>query len=196
MLDFDEWRSWPVFENSLTSWLLAGAVTLAAFFALLGLRRGVRRHAERLRATEHAELLELPMEILSRTTLLFLVAISLFAGLRALVLGPALQRTLDTATTIIVFFQVGVWAGAAVRAWVERRRHSTAQDRAVIGSLGIISFLASVVIWAFVLLLILDNLGVNITALVAGLGIGGVAVALALQNVLGDLFASLSIALD
>jgi small-conductance mechanosensitive channel len=47
-----------------------------------------------------------------------------------------------------------------------------------------------------VFLLILDNLGVNITGLVAGLGIGGIAVALAVQNILGDLFASLSIVLD
>ena len=50
--------------------------------------------------------------------------------------------------------------------------------------------------WAIVLLLVLNHLGVNITALVAGLGIGGVAVALALQNVLGDLLASLAIVLD
>jgi len=47
-----------------------------------------------------------------------------------------------------------------------------------------------------ILLLALDNMGVDITALIAGLGIGGIAVALALQNVLGDLFASLSIVLD
>jgi small-conductance mechanosensitive channel len=47
-----------------------------------------------------------------------------------------------------------------------------------------------------IILVALDNLGINITALLAGLGVGGVAVALALQNVLGDLFASLSIALD
>jgi small-conductance mechanosensitive channel len=52
------------------------------------------------------------------------------------------------------------------------------------------------VIWAGVVLFALDNLGVDITALVAGLGIGGVAIALALQNVLGDLFASLAIVLD
>ena len=51
-------------------------------------------------------------------------------------------------------------------------------------------------IWTLLILLALDNLGVNITALVAGLGVGGVAVALSLQNILGDLFASLSIALD
>ena len=53
-----------------------------------------------------------------------------------------------------------------------------------------------VAIWAVVLLQTLDNLGINITTLVAGLGIGGIAVALAVQNVLGDLLASLSITLD
>jgi small-conductance mechanosensitive channel len=55
---------------------------------------------------------------------------------------------------------------------------------------------ARVGLWALVLLVALDNLGVNITALVAGLGVGGVAVALATQNILGDLFASVSILLD
>ncbi len=59
-----------------------------------------------------------------------------------------------------------------------------------------LSYLARVILWSAVLLLMLDNLGYNVTTLLAGLGIGGVAVALALQNVLGDLFASLSIALD
>jgi small-conductance mechanosensitive channel len=195
---FDDWRTWPLFQNSLTAWLIAAGITVAVFFALLTLRPLVRRYAEKLRATKRAELIEIPMQVLSRTTLLFLVAVSLYCGSRALVLGPSLRRVLDSAITIIAFIQVGVWAVAAVRAWVTRRRSasSAAEDRAVLGSLGIISFIASMVIWSLVLLLTLDNLGVNITALVAGLGIGGVAVALALQNVLGDLFASLSIALD
>jgi small-conductance mechanosensitive channel len=57
-------------------------------------------------------------------------------------------------------------------------------------------FVGRLVLWAVVLLLVLDNLGVDVTALVAGLGVGGIAVALAVQNILGDLFASLSIVLD
>jgi small-conductance mechanosensitive channel len=82
-------------------------------------------------------------------------------------------------------------------AWLDHRRKVTlTEDKAVAGSIGIIRFVARVAVWAMVLLLTLDNLGVDITALVAGLGIGGIAVALALQNVLGDLLASLSIALD
>src|SRR6185369_11694736 len=137
---------------------------------------------------ERRELLEIPMEVLSRTTLPFLVALSLYLGLRSLQLGDRLSHVLNSLITITVFVQFGVWAAAAVHAWVQRRR-TTAEDRAAVGSLSIISFLAGVVIWALVVLAALDNLGVNITALVAGLGIGGVAVALALQNILGDLFA-------
>jgi small-conductance mechanosensitive channel len=117
--------------------------------------------------------------------------------LQAINLGPKLTATVRSVMTIALFWQTGVWVAAAVRGWVARRRlHGGADDRAALGSLGIISFIASVLIWSLVLLATLDNLGVDITALVAGLGIGGVAVALALQNVLGDLFASLSIALD
>jgi small-conductance mechanosensitive channel len=98
---------------------------------------------------------------------------------------------------IASFWQAGVWAVEAAAAWLERKRRRTmTTDRAAVGSLGIIGFIVNVVIWALVVLLTLDNLGVDITALVAGLGIGGIAVALAVQNVLGDLFASLSITLD
>jgi small-conductance mechanosensitive channel len=83
-----------------------------------------------------------------------------------------------------------------VRFYLEMKERERGADRVFSGSLDIISFVARMLIWSLLILLGLDNLGVNITALLAGLGVGGVAVALALQNVLGDLFASLSIALD
>lgn len=67
---------------------------------------------------------------------------------------------------------------------------------AVAGTLSILAIVVRMTIWAVVLLLTLDNLGIKITTLVAGLGIGGLAIALAVQNVLGDLFASLSITFD
>ena len=197
VLDFHEWRAAPIFQNSLTAWLLAGAILFAVFGLLVFLRMAVRRYAKKLRATERSEFLEIPMAVLSHTTLAFFLVVALYAGARFLTLGDKLQAILNTVATIAFFWQAGVWMVATVHAFIDRRRQvRAAEDRAVLGSLGIISFLASAVIWSLVLLLTLDNLGVNITALVAGLGIGGVAVALAVQNVLGDLFASLSIALD
>jgi small-conductance mechanosensitive channel len=98
---------------------------------------------------------------------------------------------------ITLIWQVGIWSSAATTAFIERRRQlARDSDRATAGSLGIIGIIAKVAIWTLVVLLILENAGVDVTALVAGLGIGGVAVALAMQNILGDLFASLSITFD
>ncbi len=197
MFNLDHWRTAPIFSNSVTAWLIGGAILLGVLAILLGLRVVVRRYAQRLAATPRTELLEIPMLVLCRTTVLFLLVVALFAGSQALELGAPVHRFITTLLTIAFFWQLGVWFAAAVRVWIERRRlDTTEENRAVIGSLGIIRFIANVLIWTLVLLATLDNLGVNITALVAGLGIGGVAVALALQNVLGDLFASLSIALD
>jgi small-conductance mechanosensitive channel len=197
VFDPGEWRTAPIFNNSVTSWLVAGGIFILVLSVLIGLRVVVRRYAERLRSTTRTELLEIPLLVLSRTTLVFITIAALFAGTQALDLGTRVQHFRNTLLTIAFFWQLGVWVAAAVGVWIERRRqHSSAENRAALSSLGIIRFISNVVIWALVMLATLDNLGVNITALVAGLGVGGVAVALALQNVLGDLFASLSIALD
>jgi small-conductance mechanosensitive channel len=197
VFDPGEWRTAPIFNNSVTSWLIAGGIFIAAFALLLGARQLMRRYSRRTQSTAKTELFEIPLLVLSRTTFLFMGIVALFAGAQALEVGPRVQSVLNTLLTIAFFWQLGVWIAAAVGVWIERRRqHSLAENRAALGSLGIIRFIANVVIWTLVMLATLDNLGVNITALVAGLGVGGVAVALALQNVLGDLFASLSIALD
>jgi small-conductance mechanosensitive channel len=197
MSDFNELSSLPLFANSALAWLIAGGVVLVVFMLSIAVRRTVRGYHTRMLQTSETEILEIPLQVLSRTTLLFFVVLSLFAGLQMLTAGPKTQKIADSALTIALFWQAGVWAVAAASAWLERkRRRSLATDRAAAGSLGIIGFIANVSIWALVVMLTLDNLGIDITALVAGLGIGGIAVALAVQNVLGDVFASLSITLD
>lgn len=197
MPDFSELSALPLFSNSLLAWFIAGAVALGVLTVLIGIRRLIRSYYQRLQQTPQTELLEIPMGVLSRTTVLLFVILALFAGAQTLSIGPKTIRLLGSAVTIALFWQTGIWAVAAASAWLERkRRHSMAADRAAVGSLSVIGFIVNVVIWALVAMLTLENLGVDITALVAGLGIGGIAVALALQNVLGDLFASLSITLD
>jgi small-conductance mechanosensitive channel len=197
MIDFDELLKLPIFTNSITAWLVAGAIAAAAFLIMVSLRAFVRRYHKKAVATAATELFEIPAGVLGRTTIVFFLVVALYLALQSLTVGPATSRVAGSAITIALFWQAGVWAAAAVKVWLERkRRRSMETDRAAVSSLGIIGFIATVLVWALVLLLTLDNLGVNITTLVAGLGIGGIAVALAVQNVLGDLFASLSIALD
>lgn len=197
MLSVEQLSHLPLFTNTLLDWTIALGVALATLFVLLAIRRMVRSYYRRVQATAETELLEIPTQVLSRTTLLLLLVIALFVGAQWLTTGAPTQRVLTSAITIALFWQAGIWLTAAASIWLDRKRQrSLATDRAAVGSLGIISFVVSVVIWAMVLLLTLDNLGIDITALIAGLGIGGIAVALAVQNVLGDLFASLSITLD
>src|SRR3954468_14679225 len=104
MLDVDQWRSWPVFNNSTSAWLIAGAVSIVALSILLILRPVVRRYAERLRLTERTEFLEIPTEVLSRTTLPFLIIVAAFIGLHALELGPTLSLAVRSIFTIALFW--------------------------------------------------------------------------------------------
>ncbi len=198
MPDFDKLAKLPLFTNSWLDWAIALGIAVVSFVVLVAARRIVRAYLRRLEATgTHGQLLLVPLEVLSRTTSLFFGVVAAFLGAQALTVGASTQIVLDSAITIALFLQAGIWAGAAAAAWLERkRRDSMVNNRAAVSSLGIIGFLANVVIWAMVTLLTLSNLGVDITALVAGLGIGGIAIALAVQNVLGDLFAALSITLD
>ena len=178
-------------------WIVAGAVALGLLFILLLLRRLARSQYKRLAATPQEELLEIPLHVASRTTVWFLLIASVFLGLQTLELPAKVARAVLTVLTVASFWQLGLWAMTAVLAMLERKqRHALAVDRAAAGSIGIIAFMARLTIWSFVLLLTLSNLGIQIQPLLAGLGIGGIAVALAAQNILGDLFASLSIALD
>ncbi len=180
--------------NSLWHWTVAAAIAMVAFLVLLLIRRTIRSRYEKMAATPETEFLELPFKVASRTTLLTVVVASLFVGSQWLTLPASVNKAILTLFTIAVFWQIGLWATIAVIAALERKRQVA--DPAAASSMGIIGFLARATIWSFVLLLTLDNLGIEIKPLLAGLGIGGIAVALAAQNILGDLFASLSITLD
>ena len=185
------------YHNTLGHWGLAAGIAAVVFFVTLIVRKVIRARYARMAATPQTELLELPLRIASRTAVMFLLLVAFFAGAQALELPKAPAKLLLTLVTIAAFWQVGIWATAGVVGWLDQRqKHSLQTDRAAVGTLNVIGFIVRAVIWALVLLLTLDNLGINITALVAGLGIGGIAIALAVQNVLGDLLASLSITLD
>jgi small-conductance mechanosensitive channel len=120
-----------------------------------------------------------------------------YVSLRLLDL-PAKLMSVFQATAIVTFFlQVGLWLAGLVEYGIARYREKRGvPDPAATEGLDVANAGAKFILWSVVLLVTLDNLGVNVTALVTGLGVGGVAVALALQNILGDLFSSLSITID
>src|SRR5262245_29006754 len=105
----DKMLELPIFRNSLADWSLALGLMVILFVALLWLRGLVRRYHHKLLATEKTELAEIPLEVLSRTTLLFFFVLSVFTGLTTLTMSPTTARVLYSVLTVALFWQSGVW---------------------------------------------------------------------------------------
>lgn len=185
-------------HNTLQDLGTALGVMLALLAALIFARTvGVAR-LKALSARTEAIWDDVLADVLTQTKLPFMLWLSFVAGLTQIELPASIAALPLKAMMVILILQAGIWGTRAVKSWMTIRIEAShkAGDSAALTNFGVIAFIARLLIWVVVVLSLLDNLGVDITTLVASLGIGGVAVALALQNVLGDLFASLSIAID
>ncbi len=185
-------------ENDVMAWLVAsGAGLLCYLCSRLGLRWLIEKLG-RIDVATSKNWQGILTPALSATHPLTLIYLSLYAASANLVLKPRLEFLLERGFVVIIVIQIGLWGNRSLWWWMEQRSNKLAAhgDNASLSSLNIFKVTAQIVLWATILLLLLDNLGFNISALVTSLGIGGVAIALAIQNILGDLFASLSIAMD
>ncbi len=185
------------FHNPLDRWLLAVAVTLGAWLALRLVLRVVRGRIRAFAAHTKTEWDDLAVDALGRTKAWFVALVVLWAGASTLELPATLTKLVARVAVVAILLQVGFWLTTAISGWLERcTARELETDRGAATTVSAMGFVVKLVLWSVLLLVALDNVGVNITTLVAGLGVGGVAVALAVQSILGDLFASLSIVLD
>lgn len=189
-------NAYTIFNNDLLSWFLAFAGAVVLYLSLTLMFRILKARTQSLSERTSTVADDLIVASLKGTRQWFLCMASIWGGALFLDQG-AWESKVDLALIVVATVQVALWANAAVSAYIAHytqvhREHNPGSVSAVQG----LSFVARLIIWSIAILLIIDNLGYNVTTLVAGLGIGGVAVALALQNILGDLFASLSIVLD
>ena len=182
------------FRQDSSAALLGVAVAVALYAGFFGLRWGIVRVLGRSRdvATWRGFL----SRIVSRTRSFFIAALAAYAVTHIVAPPGPLQRAIDFAFTVAFAVQGAYWVREIVLSLVERRA-SNAEDHAALASaMGIIRVLVNVVVWMLATILVLDNLGVNVTALVAGLGVGGIAIGLAAQGIFSDLFAALAILFD
>lgn len=187
-----------VYYNSVRAWGVAIAVAIAAFLALLVVRKLLLGRLREIAKRTTTELDDVLVEIVGRTRPYFLTAAAAVFGSRFLVLPPTTDRYVAGAFDLILLVQCGLWGATAVELWVQQRsgRRLVGADVASATTMRALGIAIKVVLWVVIFITALDKFGVNVTTLVTGLGIGGVAVALAVQNILGDLFAALSIVLD
>jgi small-conductance mechanosensitive channel len=188
-----------ILGNSVNAWLIAALTAVVTLVVSLILRRVLVSHIGRLaaRTTNHID--DMIVEMLKQTRTWVLIAIALLVALEPLYLPPFLATRVGPAIKLVVLWQMAVWAVAAITFWIDQQlEHRTGtHDRTSVAMISAMGVGAKVLIWVLILLTALKSVfGVEITALITGLGVSGIAVALAVQNILGDLLAALSIVFD
>lgn len=195
----DGFTSTTFLGASALSWGTALAAALASWIAMrLALRLLLSRASVVAQATTN-RVDDLLVDLLRGTSRVLLLVTALLIGLSMVDLPARWSTRVSQLWFLTLALQFGLWGNRAIVIGLRRYvdRHSQGGMARQVGtSATLLSWTLRTVLWAVLLLAMLANLGVNITALVASLGVGGVAVALAVQNILGDLFASLSIAVD
>lgn len=183
-------------SDSLEALIAIGAALLL-FVALRALRSMACRLLERGGEGEPARWRSVVARVARRTHSFFLAALS--ADLVTNIVAPpgGLLTTVDFLFTVAVVVQGAIWVRELILVVIAHRASRGDADHSTLANaMGVIRILVNVVIWAIAVILVLDNLGVNVTALVAGLGIGGIAIGLAAQGIFSDLFAALAIIFD
>lgn len=177
-------------------YLLALGVSLLSYMLIWGVYAVLTTRIARLTGKKNKwdEIVVFTME---KTTTFFMVMTSLYIGLKFVKHTKLVDQYANKAYFIIFMWQIGVWTHHLLDKWVHSAiRKRTLRNPAAASSISLIQLLSKLILFSILFLFTLSNLGIKITTIIAGLGVGGIAVALALQKILGDLFSSLSIVLD
>ena len=197
-MDVRDYLAFRWYGNTVQTWLLALAVALASIGVLLIVRRFLVGRFFRYAGASPNEIDDLLAELLKRTRIsVLMVLVVAGTALLMLILPTALRTGIKAVAVVALFVQGMSWGNGIISFWMNhyaaRRGMTTGSSAATVGALVV---LARVALFLVLFLFALDNLGFEIAPLIAGLGIGGIAIALAVQNILGDLFAALSIVVD
>ncbi|HVZ78685.1 MAG TPA: mechanosensitive ion channel family protein [Gemmatimonadaceae bacterium] len=182
-----------VLGNTSTAWITA-VITFAATLAVLLIIRKVlvaRLGALAERTATQAD--DFIVDLLRSTHGLFLAGVALASATVPLTMPAAAHGYVRLLLNATVIIQIGLWGNRTIGFGLSHYAAESPDSRSTTAAM---RMLGRIALWAIIALLLLDNFGIHVTTLIATLGVGGIAVALAAQSVLGDLFAAVSIFLD
>lgn len=184
------------FGNTVQSYLVALAILLGFLLFLKVLKGKIFAKLEKWASKTKTDLDDELVRAIETIPSILYFFVALYVASQILVLHEAIEKTIEVILVILVIYWATRLSAELIEyalAKVAKKQNGKREKNTTYFALNLI---AKIVLWATGLLLILSNLGVNISALVASLGIGGIAVALAIQNILGDIFSSFSLYLD
>lgn len=181
---------------SAIEWFYAAVAALFTYVALSWILRIAIVRLSAIAERTSTQFDDIVVLLLKGTNQLTLIAAALLTGMNFLTIQDKWSNRLDHLWFLVVGFQIASWLNRAVTLWAQQRLspQGAVTHNPVITTMG--AWITRTLLWTILILAVLANMGVDITAFVASLGVGGVAVALAVQNILGDVLASLAIGLD
>ena len=185
------------FGFSLEQWVWLLAYSLIIFLLLILLKKTLLKISSSKTRFSVPEFQDTTLILIKNTKSFALLLISVFIALLFLDFTIEQYPWLKKGLILLLLVQVGIWGGLLITKFLDRYAHKKMEEDASMATgLKFSSFLLRVFFYSLLVIIGLDNIGVDVTTMIAGLGVGGIAIALSAQNVLGDLFASLSIVLD
>jgi small-conductance mechanosensitive channel len=186
----------PLLGSPLLQWVLF-LIFAAVFYIVFRIAVGIVTS----RVKAFAEQTETPYDdyvvgVLERTRWYGLLGVAVFLAVYVAKLGEA-DNALRSLALVLVFLQVGVWGNGLIKVILEKAFQAARVSEATAQtSAGVVRWFALVLLWGCIFLLILTAFNIEVTPLIAGLGVGGIAIGFALQQILGDIFCSVALVLD
>ena len=173
------------------------AIALVSYFVIVLVRYIIVKKISKKVALTDTKIDDLILKLFESVKKYFIASFAIYLGLMQADLTAIAKTNVHKAFILLAIFQIAQLASIVITYIINKRLQSKAEDNMELAStINLLSLAIKLVVYSILFLVALNNLGVDVTALIAGLGVGGIAVALALQNILTDLFSSLTIVLD
>lgn len=191
-----DWLQYIFLGNTIQNWLIAIGIMLLLMLMIRIIRNIVLARLKKWAEKTHTSLDDFIILMVEKSVLPILNIVAIYTGLQYLTLSTKVQRVLYIVLAIVITFYIirliTTVISHSLSVYLSKRGHEPAKKLQLRG----IMIVVHIIIWCIGLIFLFDNLGYDVTAVVTGLGIGGIAIALAVQKILGDLFSYFVIFFD
>ena len=183
--------------NSLLAWGKAGLILMIFVFGMKLLIHIITGKLKRVSGKTQNPFDDMLLNTLEQTKDVLLWLLGLYLALQVLAVSEEINSLINKGLVIILAVQSGFWLGGVINHYVERRAKNKSGDKKEQTTVHAFGLFGKIFVWVILALVVIQNVtGMKLDALITSLGIGGIAIGLAVQNILKDIFASLSIYLD
>ncbi len=178
--------------------IFSAAFSAILFIVLVAVKGFVLARLKVIASKTESKIDDYVVIALEKTGKIFLLLLTLYIGFYQLKFSKSVELILDRLVIVLIAIQMGKLGSSLLSAGIENyfKKKNPDEIESERATIGLLTLTAKAVFFTTLFLFVLHNLGINVTALVTGLGVGGIAIALAVQSILGDMIGSMSIIMD